>query len=185
MTSAFTTSNLLSNARSLMEKPLKRLVLGERWTMREGWAVGRWSVKTAKFRHLELPLTRLFLSHSFASCNLVRDTCHISVQASHTSSTYVKALSMNTQTTNPNLVLPVAAASEGLPRQRFHIALYKIHPHIHKQNPMSRERRHCEPFLFESSCNLMPLVVDARRPPHTDGFHERGVHGLERVNVQL
>jgi hypothetical protein len=38
-------------------KVLKKTPPRRRWTMREGWAVGRWSVQTPEFRHLELALT--------------------------------------------------------------------------------------------------------------------------------
>jgi hypothetical protein len=82
----------------------------------------------------------------------------------------------------------VAPTSKGLPGQRLDVALHKIHPHIYEQNSMSSECRHSSCLLFvyrQSFPSLMSLPVDAGGSSNTDRFHEWGIHGLERVNVQF
>lgn len=81
-----------------------------------------------------------------------------------------------------------ALAPKSLPRQRIDIALYQIHPHLHEQNPMSRECGHGSSYDFRGIIKvtyLMSLLVDARGSPHTDRFHEWGVYSMERVDVQF
>ncbi len=80
-----------------------------------------------------------------------------------------------------------APTSKSLSRQRVYIALYKIHSHLHEQNPMSGECGHGSLSLCTIArvTYLMSLLVDARGPPHTYRFYEWGVHGMERVDIQF
>jgi len=61
------------------------------------------------------------------------------------------------------------------------------HTHVARQDPPSMRSQFVifsdvSSVFFPTSCRYL---VDDRETPHTDWFHQWGVHGLELVAVQL
>ena len=128
--------------------------------------MGRWALVCSTtlncYFQVEWALTRPPFPCSFTNCDLVRNTCHMSVQASHSLSTCVlPALFMNASGFFLLLLPPKVYpdnASTSLCTKFIHASTNKIRCPVNAVTV----RHFC-------LCRCPATAVDARRSPHTDG----------------